>query len=175
MNKPSLRRAIYLLALVLANVGCDQVSKFVVRGSIEYGEQRELIGEYFIMTKVENTGAFLSAGADLPPVFRDILLVYLPLVVMVFLLVVLVRQKKYNFLTLIGMAFVLGGGIGNLIDRIAYGSVTDFLHIDLVAMRTGVFNFADMSIMLGLGIVIVGSLKKDPEESEPIPEEPSAG
>ena len=49
----------------------------------------------------------------------------------------------------LGLACVLGGGIGNLYDRVLYGSVTDFLHIDFGLFQTGIFNLADVSIMVG--------------------------
>lgn len=168
MKKPSILRSALLLGLVIANISCDQISKTMVRDQIEYGEIIELIGQTFILTKVENTGAFLSAGSDLPPVIRDILLIYLPIVVMVLVLGFILMQKKQGFGILLGMAFVLGGGIGNLIDRIAYGSVTDFMHIDLDFARTGVFNFADVSIMIGLGIVLLFSFldRKDHEKPD---------
>ena len=56
-----------------------------------------------------------------------------------------------------GICFMVGGGIGNIYDRVIYGSVTDFLHIDFVLFQTGVFNLADVSIMIGLFMVIVAS------------------
>lgn len=166
MKNNTVLRIALLLGLVVANIGCDQISKIKIRKEVEYGEHIQLIGDYFVMTKVENTGAFLSAGSDLPPVLRDILLIYLPIVVMLLVLGYILTQQKSNLWSLIGMAFVLGGGIGNLIDRILYGSVTDFLHIDLGIARTGVFNAADMSIMIGLGLVLVSSFKKEPAEEE---------
>ena len=60
----------------------------------------------------------------------------------------------------IGMCFLIGGGIGNIIDRLLYGSVTDFLHIDFGLFRTGIFNLADVSIMVGIGILIINSIKQ---------------
>ena len=60
----------------------------------------------------------------------------------------------------IGMCFLIGGGIGNIIDRLLYGSVTDFLHIDFGLFRTGIFNLADVSIMIGIGILIINSIKQ---------------
>lgn len=167
MKNNTVLRIALLLGLVIANIGCDQISKIKIRKEVEYGEHIQLIGDYFVMTKVENTGAFLSAGSDLPPVLRDILLIYLPIVVMLLVLGYILTQQKSNLWSLIGMAFVLGGGVGNLIDRILYGSVTDFLHIDLGGFaRTGVFNAADMSIMIGLGLVLVSSFKKEPVKEE---------
>ena len=54
-----------------------------------------------------------------------------------------------------GLGFMLGGGIGNMIDRLAFGAVTDFLHMDFEIFQTGVFNLADMSIMFGVGLMFV--------------------
>ncbi len=159
-------RTVLMLLLIVANIGCDQLSKSIVRERVEYGEQIELIGSNFIMTKVENTGAFLSAGSDLPPVLREILLIYLPIAVMLLVLGFILFQKQFTRGTVLGMSFVLGGGIGNLIDRVAYGSVTDFLHIDLQFARTGVFNLADVSIMIGLGIVLLYSFQKPAKTPE---------
>jgi signal peptidase II len=59
---------------------------------------------------------------------------------------------------LIGWCFVIGGGTGNLYDRIIHGSVTDFLHLDLRLFQTGIFNMADVSIMTGMFIIILGQL-----------------
>lgn len=59
-------------------------------------------------------------------------------------------------LILTGWCFVIGGGIGNLADRIIHGSVTDFLHLDLGVLQTGIFNFADVSIMAGLMMILGG-------------------
>ncbi len=59
----------------------------------------------------------------------------------------------------IPFAFIIGGGIGNLYDRILYGSVTDFLHMDFQLFRTGIFNMADVSIMIGVFWLMFTQLK----------------
>ena len=51
---------------------------------------------------------------------------------------------------LIGLCFVIGGGVGNLFDRMVYGSVTDFLYLKFGVFQTGIFNMADVSIMTGM-------------------------
>ena len=50
--------------------------------------------------------------------------------------------------------FIIGGGIGNIYDRFVYGSVTDFFHIDFVIFQTGIFNMADVSVMVGMFILL---------------------
>ena len=61
---------------------------------------------------------------------------------------------------LIGLCFVIGGGVGNLFDRILYGSVTDFLYLKFGIFQTGIFNMADVSIMTGISIVLLQFLLK---------------
>jgi signal peptidase II len=67
----------------------------------------------------------------------------------------ILTRRNLALTTVLGICFMVGGGLGNIYDRIIYGSVTDFLHIDFVLFQTGVFNLADVSIMVGLFMVIV--------------------
>ena len=66
----------------------------------------------------------------------------------------------------IGICFLIGGGIGNIYDRIVYGSVTDFLHMDFVLFKTGIFNMADVSIMTGIGLLLLQTLLAKKEEKQ---------
>jgi signal peptidase II len=62
---------------------------------------------------------------------------------------------------IVGLCCIIGGGIGNLYDRILYSSVTDFMHIDLGGIfKTGIFNMADVSVMLGTGLLIISFIKR---------------
>lgn len=144
-------------ALIILNIGCDQISKSVVRENIRFHEKIELVNENLILTKVENRGAFLGLGHTLPPPVRLILFLALPFAVMVVMLFMLFR-KNLNKGSLIGLSFIIGGGLGNLYDRIVYGSVTDFLHINLGVFKTGIFNMADFSIVIGVTILVFFNL-----------------
>ena len=69
---------------------------------------------------------------------------------------------------MIALSFIVGGGIGNIYDRIVYGSVTDMVFIDLQFAHTGIFNLADVSVMIGTGIILIEQfLPKKKEEIEP--------
>ncbi len=150
---------IVLLFLVVINVGCDQVSKTIVRQRVDYHENIILIKNILTLTKVENPGAFLSMGDNLPDAVRFVLLSLIPILVLAFGLYYLFTQNDLPKLMQLGMSFLLGGGIGNIYDRVMFGSVTDFLHMDFGLFSTGVFNFADISIMVGIGILLIHSLK----------------
>ena len=69
------------------------------------------------------------------------------------------RQKNLSNITILGSCFIVGGGVGNIYDKLIYGSVTDFLHIDFVIFETAIFNMADVSIMTGVLILVGKALK----------------
>jgi signal peptidase II len=154
-------RSVMIFVVLAACIGCDQVSKHYVRETIGYDEQISLIKDVLTLTKVENSGAFLSLGDTLPDSVRFIVLSLLPLVILGFGLGLLIMKTSLSKRVVLGFAFVIGGGIGNIYDRLIYGSVTDFLHIDLGPVQTGVFNVADVLILAGLFIVLMDSLKKE--------------
>lgn len=160
MKKSRKNKLILLFLFILFNVGLDQLSKSIVREKIDYNQNIALIDGYLTLTKVENTGAFLSIGDELPEALRVTLLNLLPILVLAFGFYYLYTQDDLPTPIQIGMCCLLGGGIGNIYDRIKFGSVTDFLHIDLGFVSTGVFNVADMSIMTGIGILLLQSFKR---------------
>ena len=155
MKAKRILRTLVIFALLSSTIGCDQISKKFVRQRIEYNEQVGVINHYLTLTKIENRGAFLSLGNDLPHPIKLLLLTILPLVVLGLLLTYLLTSKKLSPMAIMGISFVVGGGIGNIYDRIIYGSVTDFLHINFVIFQTGIFNMADVSIMTGIGLILM--------------------
>lgn len=152
-------RYAFLLLLILANIGCDRLTKNLVRERLEYHEQIPLMGEHLLLTKVENSGAFLSLGDEWSPVGKTLLLNILPLLVMAAMLVWLFSRKS-DWATEVAVSCIIGGGIGNIFDRIAYGSVTDFLYLQFGILRTGIFNFADVSITFGALFIIAREIWK---------------
>jgi len=153
-------RNVLILGLVVFNIILDQVSKFIVRADVIAGSETEIFGQYFTLHNVENKGAFLGMGSDFSPTLRIALLLVLPIIVLALVLRHIIKDKTINTMTLVGFCCIVGGGLANVYDRIVYGSVTDFLHIDLGSVfRTGIFNLADVSVMVGMGCLIVGSFK----------------
>ena len=146
-----------ILLIVVCNVGCDQISKGIVRKEVGYYENIKVYVDNITLTKVENTGAFLSMGSVLPQFLKFTLLIILPAIVLLMGLYFIMTKARLSQLTIIGAAFVIGGGIGNLYDRIMFGSVTDFLHIDFIIFQTGIFNLADVSIMVGMGMIVIAA------------------
>jgi signal peptidase II len=155
MNSKGILRTAVILSIVMLNMGCDQFTKNLIRERVGNHEQIELISDHFTLTRVENTGAFLSLGDSLPAPLKDILLSVIPLLALTMGLGYVLFRTSLPPVVLTGVCFILGGGMGNIYDRLQYGSVTDFLHINLGFLRTGIFNMADLSISIGVFIIIL--------------------
>ena len=150
------RRSIFIWVIIVFNIAIDQISKFWVRANVT--SEKELIGDFFTLHNVENSGAFLGMGSELNPTIKLIVLLILPVVVLGFVLRYVFRDKTIDKLSLIGFSFILGGGFANIYDRIRYGSVTDYFHIDLGGVfRTGIFNMADLSVTTGMIMILSAS------------------
>ncbi|MFC3196049.1 signal peptidase II [Parapedobacter deserti] len=150
-------RLVVGVLLIAANVSCDQITKAIVRKDINPYEQITVIDNHITLTKVENTGAFLSLGQSWWPPLKTALLIVLPIFALAFACYAMVERSRGPWFA-VGLGFAIGGGIGNMIDRIIRGSVTDFLHLKAGMFQTGIFNMADVSIMVGIGIVLVDTL-----------------
>jgi signal peptidase II len=157
MTTNRLIKTILILSIVIINIGCDQVSKKIVRQNINPYQTIQLLSNHLTLTRVENTGAFLSTGDSLPKTAKNILLSLLPLLAIALGLIFILSKQNISNGMLAGFCFVIGGGIGNIFDRIMHGSVTDFLHIKFGGFQTGIFNMADMSIMVGVAIILIQS------------------
>jgi signal peptidase II len=153
-----LSRTAFIAILTVFNIAIDQISKIWVRANVEPFSEASIIGDIFSLHNVENTGAFLGMGSDLNPTLKILLLLILPVIVLGLVVVHIIRDKSIDKLSLIGFCCIIGGGLANVYDRFAYGSVTDFLHIDLGGkLRTGIFNIADMSVSTGMILILVAS------------------
>jgi len=153
-------RNISISILITVSIVLDQLSKALIRENIDQYSEIKLIGEYFILTNVENSGAFLGMGSDFSPFIKTIFLLILPIIVLICIMIYIYRDKEIDKISLIGFCFIIGGGIANIYDRIIYGSVTDFLFIDLGGIfKTGIFNIADLSVTTGMIMILLMSFK----------------
>ena len=148
-----------IVLFVLLNIGCDQWSKDLVRKHVEPMDYIQVVNDNLILTNVENTGAMLGFGQGFPPLVKMIFLKGLPLIVLLILLARTLQKTNLNRWLVLAFAFVIGGGMGNLIDRIAYGSVTDFFQIKLGFLKTGIFNMADVSVTIGVFLLLLLTLR----------------
>jgi signal peptidase II len=166
MKTKKLLRAVIILFVLAFNIGCDQVSKSIVRKKLYIYDPIGYWHNHFTFIRTENTGAFLSLGDSLPGPLKMILFNILPLLAVVFGLVYILIKTNISRFSLLGIIMIIGGGIGNIYDRILYGSVTDFMHISFSFFQTGVFNVADMSIMAGTFMILIHAWFSKKKEGE---------
>ena len=155
MLSDKITRVVIIMLIIFANIGCDQVSKRIVRHRISEDETIEALHNHLTVMRVENSGAFLSLGDSLSKSAKNILLSVFPLLALTFALVYVFTKQNIPIISLISICFIIGGGIGNLFDRIQYGSVTDFLYLHFGIFQTGIFNMADLSITTGTIIILL--------------------
>ncbi|MDR1097426.1 MAG: signal peptidase II [Tannerella sp.] len=156
MKRQKLVRSSIVAVIILFTVGCDQLSKHIVRQKVEYGTQISVIGDCVTLTKVENTGAFLGLGNSIPRPLYRLLMIIMPLAVIGYALFYLIKKETLSGLMLVAISLIMGGGLGNIYDRILYGSVTDFLYFDFVLFHTGIVNMADIFVTAGFFMILYG-------------------
>ena len=141
-----------LLVAIAATIGCDRVTKQIAVTTLADAPTQSFLADTFRLEYAENAGAFLGLGGNWPPQVRTAVFGVGNALLLV-ALVVLARRSRWPARALVGVALFVAGGVSNLVDRIAYGVVIDFMNVGVGPVRTGIFNVADMAIMLGAGLL----------------------
>lgn len=142
---------IILLSIIGGSILVDQIVKIIISSTMDVGETIPVIKDIFHFTYIRNEGAAFGMLSEHRWVFMII-----SSVAIVAMCVYLFKFCKERMLTRIGIALVIGGGIGNMIDRIFLGYVVDM--IDCRFIDFYVFNVADSCVCVGAGIVFLGVL-----------------
>ena len=144
-------------------VGIDQATKIVVRAEISVGVSYSWLHDTVRLTHAENSGAFLSLGGQLPESVRRTLFSTVALLVSLVALIAALLMRDISRNQVIGLTLISAGGFANWIDRVTNdGHVTDFMNVGIGWLRTGIFNVADMALMVGIGLFIFAA-QKTPE------------
>jgi len=140
-------------------VAADQAAKWLVRRSLDLHEYREVVSGLLSLSHVRNHGAAFGilSDADLP--YQAALFVSLSLVALGAIVLYTRRLPAQALLPQTALALILGGAIGNLIDRVAYGYVTDFIHVYWKAYSWPDFNVADSAITTGVCLLLLDMLR----------------
>lgn len=147
----------------LAWIIIDQATKALFKQILTPGEVVSLLSGSLLVLPTYNHGAFLSLGAGMSAATRNIVFLYGVLAILVGLFVWVLRSPTLRRTEVIAAACILGGGLSNLFDRCVYdGRVFDFLNMGIGQLRTGVFNVADMGIMLGVALLLFRGVKRGP-------------
>lgn len=145
------RRLVRFSIVTGATVGLDQLSKALARAWIAPGPLISLLGGIVRLTYTENVGAFMGLGSNLPPVLRTLFFSFFSALVVVGAALYVITAPRLTPLETAAASLLVSGGVGNLIDRVLHrGGVTDFLNVGIGPLRTGVFNVADVAIVVGV-------------------------
>lgn len=154
----TISRICLVTATLVGCVGCDQISKGAVRSHLVLGETYSYLHDVLRLTHAENSGAFLSLGAKLPEDVRTILFTVLVGLFSLLALLAALFARRLGKWQVAALALIAAGGVGNWIDRLLKsGQVTDFLNVGIGPLRTGIFNVADMALMLGVVMLLLVS------------------
>lgn len=148
--------------IAAAAVILDQLSKLWILGAFELGESREVLSGILNWTYIQNKGAALGILSEHRWVFM-----ILSAVLIAAILLFIVFSKDITRPLVVVLAMILGGGIGNMIDRFAYGYVIDFIDVKFLPFWKWIFNVADIFVTVGAvllaAVYILTELKRKKE------------
>lgn len=157
-SEPSAGRRYAEIWIAAAIVLADQVTKSVVRQRFELHESVTVMPNFFDLTRVHNTGAAFGMlnAVDFP--FKSAALAFVALAALAGVALYAAMLPPAQWLARIGLAFILGGAAGNLIDRVTLGYVVDFFDFYWRGWHFWAFNVADAAITVGVGLMILDLL-----------------
>jgi len=167
------RRFFTVLSIVIVVVAIDWLTKRYAEANLDPYVATPYLNDFFRIQYAENTGAFLGMGGDWSKLTRFLVFTAATTVFLIFVAFSTLRQKHIDRSELIAVSLIIGGGIGNLIDRMVRpeGAVVDFMNMGIGDLRTGIFNVADVALTAGVVIWLlpIGSKQNDgpPETPEP--------
>lgn len=170
------KKIIFILLILLISIVSDQVTKKIAFENLAGINEISFFHGTFVLRYAENTGAFLGLGSAISESLRFWVFSVSVAVFLLFMLLYMIFSKAFTFYQTMALAAIIGGGIGNLIDRFQYnGRVVDFMNLGIGPVRTGIFNVADLFITFGaifLFILLIAESRKNKGENLDSPVEP---
>lgn len=155
----AVKKRFLIVTLLLATVGLDRITKVIARDRLESAPPISLFGGIVRLDYVENPGAFLGLGSGLSETTRFWIFSVLVVGFLVGLFLYVLINRRLSVIEVAAFSLILGGGLGNLIDRVLYDYVIDFLVVGIGKLRTGVFNVADLAITAGVGLLFLRQIR----------------
>jgi signal peptidase II len=151
-------RCCVVLLLVAGTVGCDRVTKHLAAEKLSGLPAQSFLADTIRLSYAENTGGFLSVGETLPAWLRAVLFTVATGAFLILLVVVAWRSGWQQWRT-VALSLFVAGGFSNWVDRLVDGKVVDFLNVGIGGVRTGIFNVADVAIMVGVTLFLFAESK----------------
>jgi signal peptidase II len=154
-----------LLITCLVVISLDQFTKYTVQKNLPLHHRVEVIPGFFNLTHVRNTGGAFGVFGGEKGGIGSILFVVVSLIAVGAIVFFFIKIKEHEKTLALSFSLILGGAIGNLIDRLRYGEVVDFLDFHLSAYHWPAFNIADSAICIGIGLMALEVLIRDRKKS----------
>ncbi|MBI4405476.1 MAG: signal peptidase II [Deltaproteobacteria bacterium] len=139
----------------------DQYTKHLVHSRFRWGESLPIFDEFFALTYVRNTGAAFGLFQKAPAILREPFFIAVPIIAMFVIVVLFIRLSRDQKMTAMALSLILSGAVGNLIDRLRFGFVIDFLDFHWKEVyHWPAFNVADSAIVIGVSLIFLLSLGK---------------
>jgi signal peptidase II len=169
------RRSLPNLLLMAGVIGLDQLSKAMVARWLDLHEYVSLIDGLLSLSHVRNRGAAFGLLSDWDLPYQSLLLSVLSIAALVAIAVYFFRLPSAARLPRLALALVLGGAVGNLLDRVRLGYVVDFIHVYWRQHQWPDFNVADSAITIGVTLLVLDILRSPGHEPVPTPPADAAG
>jgi signal peptidase II len=149
-----------LLLVLLAGliIVADQLTKWLIMSRFGLYEIKVVVPGFFNLTYLHNTGAAFGLLANANPAWRPYFFIGIALLALVFVFFAFRQYRRRSAVYMFAFAFIAGGAMGNLIDRVRFGSVVDFLDFYVSGYHWPAFNVADSAIVVGVGLFLLASL-----------------
>ena len=141
-----------LIWLTLVVILLDMVSKYIVSRLLIVNESVMIIKNFFNITYVRNTGAAFSIFSG-----NTFFVMVISFMIIIGIILYIRKNKPSNKIEKISYSLILGGAIGNFIDRIIYGYVRDFIEIDIFGWDYPIFNLADVFVVVGVILLVIAT------------------
>jgi signal peptidase II len=157
-----------LLAFTIAAAifGLDRLTKWLIETRVSALDTHTVIPGFFDIVHSKNSGAAFGLFSNATSELRSILLVGLSVVALAVIGRMLWNASRLDRVTLLGLAMIFGGALGNVFDRLARGTVTDFLEFYVGNLHWPTFNLADSAIVVGSGLLLIELLKPKRQDAQ---------
>ena len=149
------RRILITFVVVLSCLGCDQATKRIAQQRLVPSAPVTLVSNILHLEYTENSGAMMGVGSDLSADARFWLFEIFAGGALFAIMAFTIFGKSLDLTAILSLSLLLGGGLGNLVDRLFKGGiVVDFMIVTLGPLKTAIFNFADLSILSGVLLLL---------------------
>ncbi len=162
----AMRRFYFMLSIIWGVVALDQATKWWVMATFKLYELREIIPGLFNLVYLHNTGAAFSLLSSVEGAWKQWFFVVVAIAALGFILVLFKQHCVANMAYTVALGLIGGGAIGNLIDRLRFGSVVDFLDFYIAGHHWPAFNVADSAICVGVGLFLFRNLRDVKHDKE---------